>query len=284
MPGKLLVIATPIGNLKDISARVEASLRECDYILAEDTRVSIKILNHLKIKKRMLSCHEFNESTRLDLINKVSELNQTVALMSDAGTPLVSDPGFEIVRKAIESDVEVIVIPGPSAFLLALVGSGLPCNRFAFEGFLPDKTGAAKECLVELRQDVRTLVFYVAPHKIEKTLALVKSVLGDRRACVARELTKIHEQFLRGTISELEVIAGKGSIIGECVLVVSGSTEEEHVDSDKPSENELVAAINNLHSQGVGVKEISTRLSAQFGFKRAKVYELALTCLRKRGE
>lgn len=284
VPGKLLVIATPIGNLKDISPRVEASLKVCDFILAEDTRVSIKILNHLKIKKRMLSCHEFNEGARLDLISKVRDLNQTVALLSDAGTPLVSDPGYEIVRKAIESEVEVIVIPGPSAFLLALVGSGLPCNRFSFEGFLPDKTGAAKQRLLELRQDLRTLVFYVAPHKIEKTLALVKSVLGDRQVCVARELTKIHEQFLRGTISELETIAAKGSIIGECVLVVSGATDDDLAASDKPSEEVLVAAINDLHSQGLGLKEISTRLSGQFGLKRAKVYELALTCLKKRGE
>jgi 16S rRNA (cytidine1402-2'-O)-methyltransferase len=268
-----------VGNLGDISPRVEASLRECDYILAEDTRVSIKILNHLKIKKRMLSCHEFNEGARLSLISEASKSNQTVALLSDAGTPLISDPGYEIVRQAIGCGIDVVPIPGPSAFLLALVGSGLPCNRFVFEGFLPDKPGAAKQRLLDLSTDTRTIVFYVAPHKLKKTLSLVKAVLQDRQACLARELTKMYEQFLRGTISELEELASKKEILGECVLVVAGSGLQAST-TEIPAET-IEEAITTMLSQGVGVKEISTRCAKQFGLKRSQAYQLALTCLKQ---
>jgi len=282
LPGKLLLIATPIGNLSDISARVESSLRECDYILAEDTRVSIKILNHLKIKKRMLSCHEFNESKRASLISEASRANQTVALLSDAGTPLISDPGYEIVQQAIACGMQVIPIPGPSAFLLALIGSGLPCNHFVFEGFLPDKPGAAKQRLALLAPDNRTIVFYVAPHKLEKSLSLIKGVLGDRQACVARELTKMYEQFMRGTISQLAESATKERILGECVLVVAGT--QKGMDASKRDEIDqktVVKEIKRMLSQGMGVKEISARCAEQFGLKRSNAYQLALHCKRQ---
>jgi 16S rRNA (cytidine1402-2'-O)-methyltransferase len=230
LPGKLLVIATPIGNLSDMSDRLKDSLRNCDLILAEDTRVSIKLLNHLGIKKRMVSCHNFNERTKLKDISKASELNQTVALLSDAGTPLVSDPGFQIVREAIACKMEVIPIPGPSAFLVALVGSGLPCERFCFEGFLPEKQGAVRAHLAKLDSEERTMVFYISPHKIDKTLALMEAIWHDRLGCVARELTKLHEEFLRGTIAELRKILSDKQILGECVLVVEGRRPQENSD------------------------------------------------------
>ena len=282
MPGKLLLIATPVGNLSDISARVENSLRESDYILAEDTRVSIKILNHLKIKKRMVSCHEFNESARTSLIAEANQTNKTVALLSDAGTPLISDPGFEIVQAAIACGMQVIPIPGPSAFVLALIGSGLPCNRFVFEGFLPDKPGAAKQRLTELANESRTIILYVAPHKLARTLTLFKGILGDRQACVARELTKIHEQFLRGTLSELGNFATSNKILGECVLVVAGS--ESSGKSQRQAivcEDSIVNAMEKMRSQGLGVKEISIRCAKQFGLKRSHTYQLALRCVKK---
>jgi 16S rRNA (cytidine1402-2'-O)-methyltransferase len=282
LPGKLLLIATPVGNLSDISARVENSLRESDYILAEDTRVSIKILNHLKIKKRMVSCHEFNESARTSLIAEANQTNKTVALLSDAGTPLISDPGFEIVQAAIACGMQVIPIPGPSAFVLALIGSGLPCNRFVFEGFLPDKPGAAKQRLTELANESRTIILYVAPHKLARTLTLFKGILGDRQACVARELTKIHEQFLRGTLSELGNFATSNKILGECVLVVAGS--ESSGKSQRQAivcEDSIVNAMEKMRSQGLGVKEISIRCAKQFGLKRSHTYQLALRCVKK---
>ena len=282
MPGKLLLIATPVGNLSDISARVENSLRESDYILAEDTRVSIKILNHLKIKQRMVSCHEFNESARTSLIAEANQTNKTVALLSDAGTPLISDPGFEIVQAAIACGMQVIPIPGPSAFVLALIGSGLPCNRFVFEGFLPDKPGAAKQRLTELANESRTIILYVAPHKLARTLTLFKGILGDRQACVARELTKIHEQFLRGTLSELGNFATSNKILGECVLVVAGS--ESSGKSQRQAivcEDSIVNAMEKMRSQGLGVKEISIRCAKQFGLKRSHTYQLALRCVKK---
>jgi len=282
LPGKLLLIATPVGNLGDISTRVEKSLKDCDYILAEDTRVSIKLLNHLKIKKRMVSCHEFNETARTSLITQASQADQTIALLSDAGTPLISDPGYEIVQEAIACGMQVIPIPGPSAFVLALVGSGLPCNRFVFEGFLPDKPGAAKTRLAELAPDNRTIVFYVSPHKLAKTLTLVRTVLGDRRACIARELTKMHEQFLRGTLSQLDDFASNNRVMGECVLVVA-SSDDSHQGKrhSKASEDTVVKAIKKMISEGRGVKEISTHCAEQFGMKRSQAYQLALRCVKK---
>lgn len=280
--GKLLVIATPVGNLGDISARLKASLQECEFILAEDTRVSIKILNHLNIKKRLISCHDFNEQARVSLINDASRLNQTVALMSDAGTPLISDPGFQIVQTAIDCGMPVIPIPGPSAFLLALIVSGLPCNRFAFEGFLPDKVNAAKQKLEYLRTEDRTMVFYVSPHKLGKTLTLIKQVLGDRQSCLARELTKLHEQVIRGTISELQAVTDNGKVLGECVVVLAGASERVISETlEDKSDEKVIATIQDLLSQGLGVKEISTICSKQFSLKSSIVYQMALACIKK---
>lgn len=277
-------MATPIGNLGDIAPRVKETLAEVDLILAEDTRVTIKLLNHLGVKKRMLSCHNFNEKSRLQIISQCSHLNQKVALVSDAGTPLVSDPGSEIIRQSIESGMRIIPIPGPSAFLLALVASGLPCDRFVFEGFLPNKTGLLKQRLEELRNEQRTIIFYEAPHRLLKTLAVIKDVLGERKMCLARELTKLHEEIIRSNVSE--IIAGietkSSQIRGEYVLVIEGCKKDDLVISAQ--ENELPAKITQMLKSGLSVKTIVQEITKTYKMKRSEVYQLALQMQRERAE
>jgi 16S rRNA (cytidine1402-2'-O)-methyltransferase len=265
-----------------MSDRVKECLANCDLILAEDTRVSIKLLNHLGIKKRMQSCHNFNEESKLKEITQASRLNQTVALLSDAGTPLISDPGFQIVRQAIACDMQVVPIPGPSAFLVALTGSGLPVNRFTFEGFLPDKISALKSKLAELKIEERTMVFYVAPHKLEKTLSLMEEILGDRPACIGRELTKIHEQFLRANLSELKNLVKGRHVLGECVLVVQGCDRDKTKNSaGDTSEAKILLTIKKMLAKGMGAKEISVDCAQRFGLRRSKAYELVVSCVEK---
>jgi len=273
MPGKLYIVSTPIGNLRDISPRVTQALCDSDFILAEDTRVTIKLISHLGLNKRLVSCHDFNEEQRTATLEAAAQNSQVVALVSDAGTPLVSDPGYRIVRKAIELEMEVIPIPGPSAFLLALIGSGLPCERFVFEGFLPDKPGAARKRLDLLKTERRTIVFYVSPHKIKKTLDMVAERLSDRPACVARELTKLHEQFLRGSLLSLIARLKDWEPRGECVLVVGGNDEPESFST--PAE-EIYAAIDQEIKAGKRMAEVAAAVADRFGLKKSDVYKMAL--------
>jgi 16S rRNA (cytidine1402-2'-O)-methyltransferase len=273
MPGKLYIVSTPIGNLRDISPRVTQALCDSDFILAEDTRVTIKLMSHLGLSKRLVSCHDFNEEQRTVTLEAAAQNSQVVALVSDAGTPLVSDPGYRIVRKAIELQMEVIPIPGPSAFLMALVGSGLPCERFVFEGFLPDRPGAARKRLDQLKNERRTIVFYVSPHKIKKTLDMVAERLGDRQACVARELTKLHEEFLRGSLPTLVERLKDWEPRGECVLVVAASDEPEVFAT--PDE-EIYAAIAEEIKAGKRMADVAADVAARFGLKKSDVYKMAL--------
>jgi len=279
---QLFIVATPIGNLGDISPRVKQALDDCDFILAEDTRVSIKLLNHLGLKKRMISCHDYNERSRLQLLANAYLEGKSIALVSDAGTPLISDPGYQIVQEAMKVGMQVTPIPGPSAFVLALVASGLPCDRFIFEGFLPEKTTLLKSRLELLASETRTLVFYVSPHKLHKTLTYLYEILGERKVCLGRELTKLHEEFLRKSLGELLKDLKDAKIIGECVLVVAGSENNEHC--HESSELEVTEEINALLARGLGVKDISIACAKRFGWKRSKAYELALTCLKEKEE
>ena len=275
MPGILYIVATPIGNLSDITPRLKATLEAVDLILAEDTRVTIKLLNHLGLKKRMISCHDGNEKSRLKMINDCSYLNQKVALVSDAGTPLVSDPGSEIVSRAIECDMKIIPIPGASAFLLALVASGLPCDRFVFEGFLPNKSSLLKQRLQDLRDESRTIIIYEAPHRLVKTLVAIQEILGKRKICIARELTKLHEEIIRGNISEIIASAEAKDlkILGEYVLVLEGSKESK---SASISEVELSTKIAQMLNSGASVKDIVQNLTKEYKMKRSDVYRIAL--------
>lgn len=273
MSGKLFVVATPIGNLSDISTRVKQSLSDAQLILAEDTRVSIKLLNHLGLKRTMISCHDFNESKRFHVLEEAHRKGENVALISDAGTPLVSDPGYQIVQKAIELGMTIVPIPGPSAALAALVGSGLRSDRFSFEGFLPEKKGDRDKRLAPLRSDERALIFFVAPSNLKVMLQEILEVLGDRPACLARELTKVHEEFWRADLSALLQRAQSSEIRGEFVLVVAGAQAGA---AQKASESEATSRLRNLIGGGARLKDAASVLARETGWTSSELYKLGL--------
>jgi 16S rRNA (cytidine1402-2'-O)-methyltransferase len=219
---KLYLVPTPIGNLGDITLRAIEVLKDVDLILAEDTRKSGILLKHLKISKPLQSHHKFNEHRTLDsIVNRILG-GSDIAMISDAGTPGISDPGFLLVRACIDKSIEVESLPGPTAFVPALVNSGLPCERFVFEGFLPQKKGRQKR-LKELAAETRTMVFYESPYRLVKTLTQLAEHLGkERKASVSRELSKVHEENLRGTLAELASHFSQAKVKGEIVIVVEG--------------------------------------------------------------
>ena len=225
MSGTLYLVATPIGNLEDITYRAVRTLREADLIACEDTRQTRKLLDHYGIAKPMVSYHEHNEAERSeDLVAKM-QAGASVALVSDAGMPLISDPGFRIVHAAIGAGIPVVPIPGPSALLSALVASGLPTNAFTFGGFLPAKSGQRERLLEELREETATSIFYEAPHRIVEALGDIERILGDRPVAVARELTKLHEEILRGTAREIRSsLAARPAVKGEITLLIGKGT------------------------------------------------------------
>ena len=221
--GKLYLVPTPLGNLADFTYRAVNVLGEVDLILAEDTRTSTKLLNHYNISRPLQSFHMHNEHKKLERI--ISQLNygKTIAMISDAGTPGISDPGFLLVREAIANNIEVICLPGPTALIPALVQSGFPTERFIFEGFLPPKKGR-KTRLEQLSQDSRTIVFYESPHKLIKTLTqLITYFNGERQVAISREMTKIYEETYRGTLEEAVVHFNKKGPKGEFVVCISGN-------------------------------------------------------------
>ncbi len=225
--GKLYVVPTPIGNLEDMTFRAIRILKEADLVLAEDTRTSGILLKHFEIKNAMQSHHKFNEHQTVESIVRRIQGGETVALVSDAGTPGISDPGFLVVRECVRNGIEVQCLPGATAFVPALVASGLPCDRFCFEGFLPQKKGRQTR-LKALVTESRTLVFYESPYRLVKTLGQFAEVFGgERRASVSRELSKVHEETVRGTLSELSAHFTVNEPRGEIVIVVAGADERE---------------------------------------------------------
>jgi 16S rRNA (cytidine1402-2'-O)-methyltransferase len=227
MSGKLILVPTPIGNLDDITLRALKVLEQADIIIAEDTRTSRVLLNHFNIEKRVLSHHEHNEHQSAPELIKMMLAGQTIAMISDAGTPGISDPGFLIVREATHAGINVECLPGATAFVPALVVSGLPCDRFVFEGFLPVKKGRQTR-LKELSNETRTMVFYESPHRILKTLLQFSEYFGgERKASVSREISKIHEETLRGTLSDLSNHFEKTEPRGEMVVVVEGKINDK---------------------------------------------------------
>lgn len=220
---KLFVIPTPVGNLDDITLRAVKVLGEIDLLLAEDTRKTGILLNHLGLKVKMMSHHLFNEHKTLQHVIDIMQSGASVGLVSDAGTPAISDPGFLLVRECIKNEIPVECLPGATAFVPALVNSGLPSDRFCFEGFLPVKKGR-KTRLESLKEETRTMVFYESPHKLLKTLADMKEYFGEeRQACVSRELSKLHEENVRGSLSELMQYYQSNTLKGEITLVVAGA-------------------------------------------------------------
>lgn len=222
---KLYVVPTPVGNLEDITLRAIRILGECDYIVAEDTRTSGNLLRHLNISKPMSSYHKFNEHGVAEQIVQRIVGGQTVALISDAGTPAISDPGYLLVNRAIEAGVEVETLPGPTAFVPALVDSGLPCDRFVFEGFLPQKKGRQTR-LQQLVTEPRTIIFYESPHRVGKTLGQLAELFGgERRGAVCREISKKFEETVRGTLAELAARYSDKEPKGEIVMVIEGAKD-----------------------------------------------------------
>ena len=220
---KLFIVPTPIGNLEDITLRAIRMLEEVDYILAEDTRTTSVLLKHLGIEKKMYSHHKFNEHATSAMVAEAIEGGRNVALVSDAGTPGISDPGFLLVRTCVEHGVEVETLPGATAFVPALVDSGFPCDRFAFEGFLPVKKGRQTK-LTELATEPRTMIFYESPYRLAKTLTQMCEFFGgERRASVSREISKLHEETRRGTLAELSAWYTQNEPKGEIVLIVEGT-------------------------------------------------------------
>jgi 16S rRNA (cytidine1402-2'-O)-methyltransferase len=220
--GRLILVPTPIGNLEDITLRALRVLEEADVVAAEDTRHSGRLLAHFEIKARLLAFHEHNEKRQLPNLLALLADGKRVALISDAGTPGLSDPGFTAVRAAVNAGFTVEALPGPTALVPALVGSGLPCDRFAFEGYVPRKTGARRRAFEALAHEDRTVVFYESPHRLAKSLAILAEVLPERPVVLARELSKLHERFQRGTATALGKVVAEHGAKGECVLLIGG--------------------------------------------------------------
>jgi 16S rRNA (cytidine1402-2'-O)-methyltransferase len=225
--GKLILVPTPIGNLGDITLRAINVLKNADVVLAEDTRVSSKLMKHLEIDKKLVPHHKFNEHKTLQRIISTLQEGTTIALISDAGTPGISDPGFLLVRACIENNIEVECLPGPTALIPALAVSGLPSDKFVFEGFLPQKKGRQKR-LIQLSVENRTMIFYESPFRLVKTLSQFSEFFGSQRqACVCRELSKMFEEVKRGTLAELQNYYSENTPKGEIVMVVEGASKKE---------------------------------------------------------
>ncbi len=271
MAGTLYVVATPIGNLEDISLRALRILKEVHLIAAEDTRHTRILLDHYGIHTPLTSYHEHNEKSKtLALVARLIE-GESVALVSDAGTPLLSDPGYRLVREAIKAGIHIVPVPGASALTAVLSVCGLPMDGFVFEGFLPAKRGERIERLMSLREEPRTLVFYEVPHRIDESLQDLLTVLGDREVVVGREVTKLHEEFIRGRL--MDVIA-RGELVGwrgEITLVVKGPEQNQ-----RPSRELLLSEIRKLRNDGLRIKEIAEVLGKKFSYSKRDIYRLAL--------
>jgi len=284
MTGTLYLVATPIGNLEDISQRALRTLREVDVVACEDTRRTRVLLNHFGIKTRTVSYHEHNERTRAEQLCEDMQAGKSVALVSDAGTPLINDPGFRIVQSAIARGIAVVPIPGATALVAALVASGLSSDQFLFAGFLPARANARQAKLEELRTVPVTLVFYEAPHRIAATLKAALEVLGDRSAVVARELTKLHEEIARGKLSELtKRFSGDTAARGEMVLIINGVAEES-VGESQPSSPGLVERVNELENSGLDPKTALKQAARELGMKRSEAYRLLVAQKNRRTE
>jgi 16S rRNA (cytidine1402-2'-O)-methyltransferase len=283
--GTLSIVATPIGNLEDITQRALRVLREADLIACEDTRHTRKLLNHFGITTPTISYHEHNEQERAEELCEALESGKNIALVSDAGTPLISDPGFRIVQAAVDRGISVVPIPGASAVITALSVSGLPTDQFLFAGFLPARTGARRAKLNELRTVAGTLVFYEAPHRIKATLKEALDVFGDRQAVIARELTKLHEEFARGTLSELvEKSLPIETPRGEMVLIISGQAAELPSPSTTDANVRLVERIEQLEGEGMDQKSALKQAAKELGVKRADAYRMMVNQKNRRSK
>ncbi|HEX8181045.1 MAG TPA: 16S rRNA (cytidine(1402)-2'-O)-methyltransferase [Pyrinomonadaceae bacterium] len=273
-PGTLYLVATPIGNLADITARALRVLGTVDLVACEDTRHTRKLLTHFAIDTKTVSYHEHNERERAAELCALLTAGTNIALVSDAGTPMINDPGYRLVRAAIEQQIAVVPVPGPAAFVAALVASGLPTDEFYFGGFLPARTAARRARLAALRALPATLVFYEAPHRIAQTLADAHETLGERAACVARELTKLHEECVRGRLSELAVrFHSADTARGEMVLVIDRHViADETAAATQPAAGNIAALVAALEAEGLDQRAALKRAARELGLTRAEAY------------
>jgi len=279
--GKLYLVATPIGNLEDISLRALRLLKEVDLIACEDTRHTAKLLTYYGISTPRQSFHEHNEAARTPRLMELLRQGKNIALVSDAGTPLISDPGHVLVSRCREEGIDAIPIPGPVAAVASLIGSGLPTDSFFFAGFLPSRSGARKKRLEELAGTAATLVFYEAPHRVLRSIEDIAQVLGPRPACLVRELTKIHEEWLRGELREiLRILQGRHAIKGEITLVVHGAQSSK---LDRPWPNSIREHLEEeMHRRGISRKEALKSIARQRGIPRREAYRLLLEVSSRR--
>lgn len=298
--GTLYLCPTPIGNLEDITLRALKILKQVDYIAAEDTRVTIKLLNHYEIKAPLISYHEHNKKQKGPEIIEILKEGKSVALVTDAGTPGISDPGEDLVKLALADEILVVPLPGAVAAICALVASGLSTDRFVFEGFLPRRTKERDQRLIQISKEPRTMIFYEAPHRILKTLEHLKEALGNRKITVAREITKIHEEFFRGTIEQAIEKFNGTKPRGEMVLVVEGLDElgsdaevdktellhpefgdvdvqhDLHASDPKYSKQILEQLMNDYIAHGMTKKAALKEVARQLGMSRNEAYDLLL--------
>jgi 16S rRNA (cytidine1402-2'-O)-methyltransferase len=269
--GTLYIVSTPIGNLEDITLRALRILGEVDLVAAEDTRHSLKLLNHYGISKFMISYWGERERVRSEEIIRKLQAGKTVALISDAGTPGISDPGAVVVRKAIEENIRVVPVPGPSALIAALSLSGLPTDIFTFIGFLPPKKALRQKVLRDLSLEKNTLVFYEAPHRIMEALTDMERIFADRKAALVKEITKIHEEVLRGRISEIIGAIEKTKIAGEYVIIMEGRPE-----GNKVTISDALEEIGSLMKKGLKRKEAVKKIAADYGLSSKELYGQSL--------
>ena len=271
MKGKLYLVATPIGNLEDITMRAVRILQEVDCIAAEDTRHTLKLLNHLNISKPLISYHRHNEEVRIEGLLTELEKGKNIAVVSDAGTPAISDPGEEIVKECIQREIEIIPIPGPCALITGLIASGLSTKEFTFFGFLPLNKKTRAEKLKEIQEETHTVILYEAPHKLQTTLKDLESILGDRKLVIAKELTKIHENFFRGTVKEVQAMVPGPK--GEYVILIEGATKSIEDWSKLSIQEQYVM----YQKQGLEKKEIIKQIAKNQKVPKNEIYKQFIT-------
>ena len=277
MSGKLYICPTPIGNLDDITYRTIKTLESVDIIAAEDTRHSVKLLNHLDISKPLTSYHEHNKNSKGPILIEKLRNGIDIALVSDAGMPGISDPGADLVGLCVENDIEVEVLPGASAFVVALVGSGMDTNKFVFEGFLDRDKKKKKKRLEEIKSEEKTMIVYESPHRLKDTLSAMLDILGDRRISLCRELTKKHEEYMRTSLSQAVEYYGMNTPRGEYILILEGSkdsacTEETNKYSDFSERDYVMALIET----GLSKKEAIKTVARDRGLRKDQVYKQVL--------
>lgn len=278
MSGKLFVVGTPIGNLSDFSPRAIETLSTVDFIAAEDTRVTLKLLNKFEISTPMISYHEHNMRERGDIICNRIENGENCAIVTDAGMPAISDPGEQLVMQCAERGIEICAVPGPTAMASALAISGLPTGRFTFEGFLSMNKKSRREHLLSLKNEHRTMIFYEAPHKLPNTLLDMYEAFGDRRISIVRELTKVHEQVIRTTLKNAAEKYTDGSLKGEIVLVIEGA---ETIEEKTLTLEDAVSLALELIKKGEKSADAAKEAARLSGFKKGEIYKAVLEIQNK---